>query len=270
MAGVGTQAQRIECFHLVFLQVFLAGMRRDRCILKGGANLRYFFDSVRYSNDIDLDCAGPSGWELEPAVDAVLNGPALTRTLRSSGIAIEEGSVSKPKQTDTTRRWRLCLVLADSTDGSQARTTIEFSQRRDGSDDVVLEAVPNAVVRPYGVIAPLITHYGLVPAINQKIAALAERSETKARDVFDLDLLFRRYGQLGSPPPLGSGQATGAVDRALGLSDLDFDTQVAPFLDAELADIYGAPGGWEQMREYVVERLMELDGATGDGRLGSA
>ncbi len=117
MSGTDTDAQRIECFHLVFLQVFLAGGRRDRCILKGGTNLRYFFDSVRYSNDIDLDFIGHSGWGLEQAVDGVLNGPALTRTLRSTGIAIEQGSISKPKQTDTTRRWKLGLVRAGATPG---------------------------------------------------------------------------------------------------------------------------------------------------------
>ena len=48
-------AQVIELFHLAFLQVLQARLDQSRYVLKGGANLRYFFDSVRYSEDIDLD-----------------------------------------------------------------------------------------------------------------------------------------------------------------------------------------------------------------------
>ena len=44
---------------------------------------------------------------------------------------------------------------------------------------------------PYGLTSPTVQHYGETAAIEQKIAALALRSETKARDVFDLDLLLR-------------------------------------------------------------------------------
>ena len=96
-----TRAQRIELFHLAFLQVFLVGTRKERCILKGGANLRYFFHSARYSNDIDLDVAAPEGWPLERAVDGVLSSGALTRILEAAGVGIEPDSISNPKQTLT-------------------------------------------------------------------------------------------------------------------------------------------------------------------------
>lgn len=48
-------AQVVELFHLAFLQVLQARLDQARYVLKGGTNLRYFFDSVRYSEDIDLD-----------------------------------------------------------------------------------------------------------------------------------------------------------------------------------------------------------------------
>ena len=50
-----SDAQLIEAFHLAFLQVLQARVQQEHYVLKGGANLRYFFDSVRYSEDIDLD-----------------------------------------------------------------------------------------------------------------------------------------------------------------------------------------------------------------------
>lgn len=248
--------QRIEGFHLVFLQVFVTGTRRERCILKGGTNLRYFFGSVRYSNDIDLDVDAPPTWQLEQAIDTVLASPALNKTLQIAGIAIEPGSISKPKQTATTHRWRLGLIDPAVRGGDVVRTTIECSSREDGSRDHEFAAVPAAVVRPYGVLAPTVAHYRLGAALEQKVAALAERSQTKARDVFDLDLLFRLYARRPTPPLLIVPKAEVAAERGLALTDDDFEVQVVPFLDPDLAEIY--VGRWSTMREDVAEHLIEL------------
>ena len=249
-------AQRIEAFHLVFLQVFVTGSRRERCILKGGTNLRYFFNSVRYSNDIDLDVDAPANWQLEQAVDAALSSSPLVKTLQAAGIAIEPGSVSKPKQTPTTHRWRLGLIEPGVRGSEAARTTIEFSSLEDGSGDHKFAAVPAAVVRPYGVLAPTVAHYRLGAALEQKVAALAERSQTKARDVFDLDLLFRLYAREATPPPLSAPKAELAAERGLALTDDDFEVQVVPFLDPDVAELYA--GRWTTMREEVAEHLIEL------------
>lgn len=237
------------------------GQRRNRCVLKGDANLRYFFDSVRYSNAIDLDFTGSGNWGLEQAVDRVLYGAPLGRSLRSTGVMVEPGSISKPKQTDTTRRWRLGLVRSNSAFGRVVRTKIEFSHRDDRSDDCVLEAVPNPVVKAYEVSAPLVMHYRLVPAIEQKIAALAKQSETKARGVFDLDLLFRRRDRAQLTSSINSVWSPQAIGRALTLSDADFDTKVKPFLEPEVAAIYQDTRSWSRLRDSVVEHLIALDGS---------
>ena len=55
-----SDAQSIEIFHLLFLRVLAKG-QANWFTLKDGANLRYFFGSPRYSNDIDLDFVGRSG-----------------------------------------------------------------------------------------------------------------------------------------------------------------------------------------------------------------
>ena len=71
-----TDVQIIELFHISFLASLGRRLDPARYVLKGGANLRYFFDSVRYSADIDLDLLGVPAWNLEKKVDDLLGmGP---------------------------------------------------------------------------------------------------------------------------------------------------------------------------------------------------
>ena len=208
--------------------MFLTGARLEGCVLKGGVNLRYFFGSVRYSNDLDLNVPGPADFRLGDAVDAVLKGPALRKVLAIPRVGIDEGSISRPKQTDTTRRWRLALVDLGNPRATPVRAKIELSARGDDSDDREVEAVPPSVVRPYGLVQPTVAHYRLTAAIEQKIAALALRSETKARDVFDLDLLFRLGDRLETRAQLVAEWTEPAADRAIELTDADFAGKSSP------------------------------------------
>jgi hypothetical protein len=250
-----SQVQVIEMFHLQFLRV-LTSDRQDWCVLKGGSNIRYFFDSSRYSNDIDLDFRGREAGQVGEAVDKVLSGRALRTLTRLARIEIAE--TSAPKQTDTTRRWKIGLEAAGHTE--LIRTKIEFSDRNGGSDDISAERVPDNIVGPYGITAPLVCHYGETAAIEQKIAALALRSETKARDVFDLDLLLRRRRAGGSTRPgLSSRHAAQAAARALEISYNSFLTEVVPFLGAEIAALYGEVD-WDHMRSSVAILLEEVSG----------
>jgi len=243
-------AQVIEFFHLAFLQVLQVRLDQACYVLKGGVNLRYFFESVRYSEDIDLDAAGIEPWELEETLDGVLGSRPLAVLLRSGGLAV--GGVTKPKQTGTTQRWTVSLAVSGRPE--PVRTKIEFS-RRSGDGRHILESVPGRVVAPYALRSPSLRHYGAEAAIEQKVEALAGRSETQARDVFDLDLLLRRR-------PIAAGtidaQTLGrAGERALELPYAAFRDQVLPFLDTEVAELYDDPATWIEMRTYVVERLLE-------------
>src|ERR1700733_6707523 len=96
--------QATELFHVAFLDVLSRRLDRDRYILKGGANLRYFFDSVRYSQDVDLDIEGVPARRLNEKVEALLSSPQLAILLRNARIEI--GDRSNPKRTDTTQRWK--------------------------------------------------------------------------------------------------------------------------------------------------------------------
>lgn len=243
-------AQAIEFFHLAFLQVLQRRLDQASYVLKGGANLRYFFDSVRYSEDIDLDAVRIEMWVLEEKVDGALTAPALATLLRAGGLAV--GEFSKPKQTETTQRWKVPLILTGR--GEPLRTRIEFS-RRNGEERPILEAVPSRVVAPYALRAPSVRHYLGEAATAQKIEALAARSETQARDVFDLDLLLRQQPQLANASTAELRER--AAGRALELPFAAFRDQVLPFLDPEVAELYADAASWAQIRGYVVERLLE-------------
>src|SRR5437870_7457731 len=97
----------VEIFHLEFVRMLAASSQRDHYAIKGGCNLRFFFGSVRYSEDIDLDVRVAVRQTLEKQVDGILDSPALARLLRVHGIAI--ATWSKPKQTDTSQRWKASL-----------------------------------------------------------------------------------------------------------------------------------------------------------------
>ena len=197
--------ETVEAFHLAFLDVLSHRLDRARFVLKGGANLRFFFASVRYSEDIDLDLIGSGPWALEEKIDSVLTSPALTLVLRSAELTVAE--FSKPKQTETTRRWKVA-VTGPAAPGP-VRTKIEFSAR--GADDGYrLEPVPSCRLALRAPRTGLSSTTSTTAPAKQKVRALAERSATQARDVFDLDLLLRRSSAAGgrSTPRPSSGRSS--------------------------------------------------------------
>jgi predicted nucleotidyltransferase component of viral defense system len=245
-----TDAQIVEYFHLTFLQVLQSRLDQASYVLKGGANLRFFFDSVRYSEDIDITVEGIEPWHLTEKIDGILTSPTMRTLLRSGGVSV--GEFSKLKQTEMTQRWKVPILVPGREDA--VRTKIEFS-RRNGETRYLLEAVPGRVVEPYAMRAPTLQHYTEDAAREQKVLALAGRSETQARDVFDLDLLLHQQ-------PLAAGAATPevldqAAERALALPYAAFRDQVLPFLDPEIVELYDTRKAWEQMQSFVVRRLRE-------------
>jgi hypothetical protein len=242
-----SDVQIIELFHISFLDSLGRRLDPSRYVLKGGANLRYFFDSLRYSADIDLDLLGVPAWNLEKKVDDLLAKGPLDLLMRPAKVGIRE--CTKPKQTDTTQRWKVGLEAPYRDD--LIRTKIEFSHR-ESREGYRLEVIPGRVVEPYALRPPSVQHYfGDVPA-EQKVAALAGRSETQARDVFDLDLLLRRrpFRKQSIDPEV----LEAAADRALELPYDAFRDQVLPFLEPDAVELYDA-AAWEQMQTFVAEKL---------------
>ncbi|HTU62484.1 MAG TPA: nucleotidyl transferase AbiEii/AbiGii toxin family protein, partial [Polyangiales bacterium] len=159
----------VELFHLVFLRALVGkGQEKSLIALKGGCNLRFYFGSVRYSEDIDLDVTVVAKATLQNKVDRLLASPLISAPLKAQGLELTD--LSAPKQTETTQRWKVGLkVLGRSL---ELRTKIEFS-RRGAVAGSQFEVVPSAILRPYALTPFLATHYSAPTAAIQKIEALA-------------------------------------------------------------------------------------------------
>ncbi len=242
--------QVIELFHLHFVRLLCSGPSKASFAMKGGCNLRFFFESVRYSEDIDLDVAGLPVHALKEKVSAVLSGPALSLALRSRGLAIT--SVSAPKQTETTQRWKLGL----SAEGHALplHTKIEFS-RRPTMEEAKVEPIAAAILAEHQLMPFLAPHYPLGAALRQKVEALAGRSVVQARDVFDLGVLFAKSGgKVEALQPIRSVLPK-AIERAMDVSYADFKSQVASYLQPDQLDTYGSREAWDALQMRVVELL---------------
>lgn len=243
-----SRAQTIEFFHIAFLAVLGTRLDPARYVLKGGANLRYFFASPRYSEDIDLDLTDPVPWSLEDQVEGALTSPALRSLLASGGLSLSDHSSAK--QTETTHRWKIGIGAPG---GSRpVRSKIEFSARGGGGSHA-LAFLPESVVEPYALRPPAVQHYDAESAVAQKVEALAGRALAQARDVFDLELLLRRGATI--PASVKPTVLAAAVERALEQDYAAFRDQVLPFLEPGAAELIASPAAWEQIQTFVAGKL---------------
>ncbi|MBM4362372.1 MAG: nucleotidyl transferase AbiEii/AbiGii toxin family protein [Deltaproteobacteria bacterium] len=247
--------QRTELFHLVFLRALVAGGADKGLIaLKGGCNLRFFFGSVRYSEDMDLDVVVIARDALRNKVERLLKSPAVTAPLRAHGLTIVE--VTAPKQTETTQRWK--VGLQHMGDELPIRTKVEFS-RRDGVRGTKFEAADREVLRPYGLTPVLVSHYTTAFATRQRLHAIAGRTEPQARDVFDLALLLARPDAADLGLDTTAKRWLGdAIDRAMAISFDDYASTVVAYLEPSHAEVYGDRAAWNAMQEDVVARVEAL------------
>lgn len=244
----------VEAFHLAFLRILEVRLDRSHWVVKGGVNLRAWFGSQRYSEDLDIDAVRGQSHVLREQVDEVLASKAFRDLLAIQKIALV--SSRKTKQTETTQRWKFEI----QTEGTNRPlpTKVEFS-RRGRQGDYLLEPVRPDVVRPYGIPAPTVNHYTPASAIHQKIEALALRSEVQARDIWDLDHLFRIPGIDATPLPKSTRETLPqAIERALEVGYSEFKAQVVALLAPDHQETYGSRDAWENVCLLVNDRLEEL------------
>jgi hypothetical protein len=245
-------AKLVELLHLAFLQVLPSYLSPPTYVVKGGANLRLFYDSRRRSQDIDLDYIGDRFESVEDKVDATLASQALRDLLRVAGVAMQ--APTKPKQTATTRRWKFSV----SGQGGYLNTKIEFSGRGAGDPEHALEAARGDIGRAIGLRVVKAEHYLPPAATRQKIRALGQRAATEPRDVFDLDLLFRAYPDAIEGGTVDRGEIQKAIDAALGVTYEAYRELVIDYIEDEFLPIYGREEVWTDMVLGVVARLEEL------------
>lgn len=245
-----------EVFHFCFLHRLLKISEINLYVLKGGANLRFYFGSPRYSEDMDLDVVAGNVGTLKKNGYKILEDAAFLRSLRVFGIdAIEVNDPGKAKHTATTQRFGCSLVRSS---GVHLPTKVEFSRRADDPGDAAdIELLDAAIAHSYRKLAFRCRHYTGSAAAVQKICALAGRTVTQARDVFDLGILIRG-GHLGTAVAddgLRDAPVQQAIDRLLALSWAEYDGQVVEYLDDDSREEFGGRDSWVTLQNLVFESL---------------
>ena len=252
MTKTSQGAKLIEFLQLAFLQVLPTRLPVSEYVVKGGANLRLFFDSRRRSQDIDLDYLGSTFWRAEERVDAVLASRAFIDLLRVQGVGLVD--LAKTKQTDTTRRWKFGVRGG----GAWLNSKIEFSARGSTDPEIGFDVARPDIGRGTGLRAVRANHYLAPAAIRQKIHVLAGRRETEPRDVFDLDLLVSAHPDVVRPGDVAPELAAKAADLAFSIPFAAYEQLVVDYLEEEFVEIYDRPEVWEEMVTRVAEFLETL------------
>jgi predicted nucleotidyltransferase component of viral defense system len=244
-----------ELFHLALLRHLGTRLSGRSYAVKGGICLRFFHRSPRLSEDMDLDIVSQIRVEtLRNAVDSVIDGRAMLATLLPLGVMGLK--VTKPKQTETTQRWKVALQLNG---GDSLPTKVEFSRR---SDQIKYSTgLPDGqLLKQYKMVSFAAQYYDATEMSAQKIRALAAPARNALRDLFDLHHLL--FG-LGTKPDEISAlieEATilAAAEKVLTFTFEDFQEQVLPYLTAELIPLYEGSGTFDRQKDEVSNALLGM------------
>ena len=251
-----TPLQTREVFHLEFLRWFSRKLDAEHYCLKGGVNLRLFFKSIRYSEDMDLDIQGIRVERVKKTVMEILSMRGFSDSLKSFGIEkVVPPDIMKAKQTETTQRFKIHLLTSA---GEDLFTKIEFS-RRGLKGTAVVEQVSTQILRSYKMAPLLVSHYDTASAVQQKIQALAQRSILQARDIFDLFVLSSQYdGSQQKSIQAGKTILKTAYDNIFLVDFFQFRDTVVAYLGVEDQKAYSSPSAWDEIKLKTAHFLEEF------------
>jgi predicted nucleotidyltransferase component of viral defense system len=244
-----------ELFHLALLRQLGTRLSGRSYAVKGGICLRFFHLSPRLSEDMDLDIVSQVPVAtLRNAVDSVIEGGAMLATLMPFGITAVKAT--KPKQTETTQRWK---VLLQTSGNEELRTKVEFSRRHEGIP--FSQGVPDPnLLKHYKATTFAAQYYDATRMSAQKIAALAAEGRNALRDLFDLHHLFYT---IGSKPEevsalLDPTMPEAAAKKVASFTFEAFQEQVLPYLPADLMNLYQDSAAFDQEKDAVSTILIGM------------
>jgi len=214
--------------------------------------MRFFFRSPRYSDDIDLDVKTTAVYILRKKVNIILNSRPFMEILQVRNIEIEH--ITEHKQTETTQRWKLGLIVPHVE--RPLPTKIEFS-RRGLEEPLKFESVAPEIVRTYELSPIMINHYPAEITCLQKIRALISRNTAQARDIFDLHILLASRVEKIILPEDILENLNKAREKILSMDFAVFKSQVVSYLEPEEQPQYEYEEVWDNIRLQVVEALSE-------------
>ena len=251
-----TPLQLREVFHLEFLRWFGRRIKPEHYALKGGVNMRFFFSSFRYSEDIDLDIHSVEVGVLRDEVMKILQSVSFQEELKPFGIErVIPPAIAKAKQTETTQRFKIHLITPADED---LFTKIEFS-RRESKGNIVVQPVSTLIMRLYKLSPLVVSHYDIQSAIIQKIEALSDRVIIQARDIFDLYILASQYNPVKKERiKINESTFEKAYKNVFEVSFEQFSDTVVSYLSAEEQSIYNLPSLWDEIKLKVANFIEEI------------
>ncbi len=240
-----------------FLRWFSRKIKPDCFCLKGGVNLRLFFKSIRYSEDIDLDIQKVGVDKVKDVVMEILSARGFLDSLKSFGIErIVPPDIIKAKQTQTTQRFKVHLLTSS---GEDLFTKIEYS-RRGLKGTVVIEPVSAQILRSYKMAPLIVPHYDGGSAVVQKIQALAQRTVLQARDIFDLFVLSSQYDEAmtGRGGAISKAALKTAYENIFMLEFAQFRDTVVAYLGEDDQKVYSSPEVWDEIKLKTAHFIEEL------------
>jgi len=245
-----------EIFHIEFLRWFGRRIRPEHYAVKGGTNLRFFFKSFRYSEDMDIDVSGLSVSKLRNEVLGIINNRSFNNNLKSFGVVkAVPPNMLKAKQTETTQRFKIHLITAA---GEDLFTKIEFS-RRGLRGGILVQTISETVLRAYKLTPLMAPHYDISSAVSQKVMALASRSSIQARDIFDIYILSSQYDPAGSDRiDVDDAKIKKAYDNIFEVSFEQFRDTVSAYLAPDDQAAYDSRAAWDELKLKTAHFLESL------------
>ena len=243
----------IEFFHLAFLRALSGKLSKNLYALKGGCNLRFFLKSIRYSEDLDIDVKIVATETLRKKVRTVLESSSVNQILKLKGVSIN--SISEPKQSETVQRWKIGLSFENRE--VPIPTKIEFS-RRGMTNEIEFGPIDSEIIRRHQLYPILLSHYSKEAQFYQKILALIHRSETQARDIFDLHLLIDQGLDFSKLKTIKQTDLQKALENLNSVTFSDFKGQVLVFLEPEYQNYFSSKSVWEEFVKKVSTTLEKL------------
>jgi predicted nucleotidyltransferase component of viral defense system len=242
----------VELFHLLFIDQLGRKLNKKFYALKGGCNMRFFFKSPRYSEDIDIDVQSIAVAFLREKVNNILSSKPFRDILQVRDIEIEH--ITEHKQTETTQRWKLGLIVPHIE--KTLPTKIEFS-RRGLEKHIKFEPISPEIIRFFELSSILVNHYPAEITCQQKLKALISRKTVQSRDIFDLYLLLTSRVERVDLPEEVRANLDKAKERILSMDFVVFKSQVISYLEPEDQPRFESEEVWDNIRLHVIETLSE-------------
>ncbi len=249
--------QQREVFHLEFLRWFGRKVDSRYFALKGGANMRFFFGSIRYSEDMDIDLTEVRVDVIQDIVVQILKSQNFVDNLRPYNIQrISVPDMVIAKQTQTTQRFKIHLITFA---GEDLFTKVKFS-RRGLKEGIEAGAVPDSVLRVYKLIPIIVPHYDAAAAALQKLSALASRPVVQARDIFDLYILSPKLSvsEINNLKTPNKEKLEKAYENLFSVTFEQFRDSVVSFLSPDEQASYNSSLFWDEIKLKVANLLEEL------------